>query len=136
MGVNRPYVAKKVKEAFEEGDAKTKLTASRMYLALTGDIKDERSGAGNVFNAPVMVIVGASQERLKALRGAVPQLSKEQQEAIDDARTQERLEAFKRGEIPLVSRHSEARIKDEQETILDVESRDVECAPEAQPDAG
>jgi len=136
VGVNKPYLAMRIRYVLENGGDKEILSAARLAYALLGEITDGGGSVTNTFNAPVMVIAGMTQKRIEALRGAIPQLSKEQQEAADDARTQERLEAFKRGEIPLVSRHSEARMNDEQETVLDVESRASECAPEAQPSSG
>lgn len=141
LGVTKPYVAKKLKEVFEKGGPKEKLLASKMYLAMTGDIKDERSGAANVFNAPVMVIVGASQARMKALREAIPQLTAEQQQAIDEQEDAQRLADFKAGKLGFISDNSKADLEKDwnqngKETVLDVESRDAELPPEAEPEAG
>lgn len=142
VGVNKPYLAMRIRHVLENGGDKEILSAARLAYALLGEATDSGGSVTNTFNAPTMVIVGASQERIKALRGAIPQLSKEEQERLEDAATQERLEAFKRGEIPLVSRHSVATTgytgwnENDPQAVPNVESRDVECAPEAQPDAG
>lgn len=70
IDVNDPYVALRLKEVFETGKPREKLIAAKFYALLTGDLKDEKTGGGttNVFQAPVMIIKGASGSRLKALR--------------------------------------------------------------------
>lgn len=66
-GIDRRYVAAKLKEVFEKGKGKILIDASKLYLLLAGDIKDEKGTA--IFNSgPVMVISGASKDRIRALR--------------------------------------------------------------------
>jgi len=67
VGIDRPYVAAKLKQVFEKGKGKLLIDASKLYLLLAGDIKDEKGTA--IFNSgPVMVIAGASKDRIRALR--------------------------------------------------------------------
>lgn len=138
LGVTRPFVAQKLLEVFQDGDAKEKLTASRMYLALTGDIRDERSGAGTVINTgPTMVIVGASAKRMEALRGAIPQMSMEQAEEERAARTNERLAELRAGKaITLKHSKNEFARENEQVEVSSLESGADRPDTKAEPPAG
>ena len=79
IGVDRPYVAERIKTLLDSEDEKIKLQASRMYLALTAEISNDKAGAVSIVgNAPTMVIIGASRDRIRALReGPVPELPEE-----------------------------------------------------------
>ena len=66
-GVDRPYVARKLKEVFEKGKGKILIDASKLYLLLAGDIKDEK-GTAIFSNGPMMVISGATKDRIRSLR--------------------------------------------------------------------
>jgi hypothetical protein len=111
QGVNEPWLAEKLIWVAEHGKPKERLEALDRIMALRGDIKDKNSGAATMVNTgPVMVLIGASQERMKALRGAVPQLSAERAEEERAARANERLAALKRGELDPVMKHSVAQL--------------------------
>jgi hypothetical protein len=107
IGFTRPYSAERLKWIADEGSPKEALAAVKLYAALKGDIKDDSGAASTVINTgPVMQIMGMSQERMKALRGAIAQLSPEKAEEAREARTNERLAALKRGETVLAVKHS------------------------------
>ena len=164
-GVNKPYLAMRIRYVLETGKSQEILSGARLAYALLGETTDEsKGGVNNTYNAPVMVIVGANSERLRALRGAVPQLSKEQQEELDNERCQNRLEALKRGELPQLPSRSQGRgyspkaiigrcqywnirrgkpctcgyheVNHDEVPILDVQSRPVECDSENAAGAG
>lgn len=103
---------------------------------MAGDIKDEKSGATTINNTgPVMVVVGASAERMKALRGAIPQMSPERAEEERAARANERLAELKAGRaIPL--KHSKNEFARMDEQVSNVEGGAVIDALEVEPDAG
>jgi len=136
-GINNLMMGMRVRRIIEQGKDNDSLQAIKLALANKGEITDERSGSLTVNStAPVMVIVGANAERLKALRGAVPQLTKEQQEEIENQRCQERLEQLKRGELPQLpsktqmkefkgGKETESEMPESRPRQLDVESRAV-----------
>jgi hypothetical protein len=108
-GVNNLMMAMRMRKMIEKGGDKDALGAIRLALANKGEGTDERTGALNINSSgPIMVIVGASQERMKALRGAIPQLTREQQEELENQRVQDRLDQLKRGELPQLPSKSKA----------------------------
>lgn len=110
VGINKPYLAAKLKQIMEKSKDKEILAAVRLSYNLMGEISESGTSVNISGNAPVMVIVGASQSRLKALRQAIPQLSPEQQQIEDEAASAERLAAYKRGELGYIQKHSKANI--------------------------
>ena len=134
VGVNKPYLASRIKYVLEKGGDKEILSAARLAYALLGESTDQNQG-GNVFNAPVMIIQGMTNAKLKALREAIPQLSPEQQQALSEQQSAERLEAFRRGELGFVSKHSKADLEKDwnrnESNLPETESRqhDVEPGP-------
>jgi hypothetical protein len=121
LGITKPRIAftiRKVLDLDPEKFPKEVLAASRLFLALEGESTGE--GGSNVTvnsTGPTMVIVGATAERIKALRNSTPQPTREQLEEESNRRSAERLEAFKRGELPELKRHSQAKRK-----VIDVEA--------------
>jgi hypothetical protein len=119
--VDSPWLVEKLIWVANNGKPKERLEALDRIMTLRGDIKDKNSASPMmVNNGPVMVVVGATQERMKALRGAIPQLSPERAEGERAARANERLAELKRGNQADIATHSKARI-DELE-VSDVES--------------
>lgn len=137
VGITKPYLAMKLKQILDTGGDKEIIAALRLSLANFGETTDQTAGAsGNVFNAPVMMIVGATPERMKALRGALPQLTREQKEEESDKRGAERLEQLKRGELPELKRHSKAKVIDVEAEIPNIDSGNACGDQQATPDAG
>lgn len=116
VGITKPRIAftlRKILDLDPEKFPKEVLAASRLFLALEGESTGENGGNVTVNSTgPTMVIVGATQERIKALRNSTPQLTREQLEEESNQRSAERLEAFKRGELPELPRHSKAKVID------------------------
>jgi hypothetical protein len=109
VGITKPYLAMKLKEIMETGGEKEVLAGIRLALANFGEATDQQGGmTGNTFNGPVMVIVGANAERMRALREATPQLTREQIEEESNRRSAERLEMLKRGELPALPRKTQS----------------------------
>jgi hypothetical protein len=103
VGITKPYIAMKIQYILENGKVAEMIPALRLALVGLGELTDNSAGSVNVNasgSGPVMVIVGATEERMKALKGAIPQLTRAQQEEVSNARSAARLEAFKRGEFP------------------------------------
>lgn len=75
QGITKPYVAEKLKIILEHGKAREKLEVAKMFLTMTGDIKDEKGTPSITATGPVMVIMGATKERMRALKeGPLAQL--------------------------------------------------------------
>src|SRR6266576_5823005 len=104
VGITKPYLAWRLRQILDLPIAKHSkeiIAALRLMLANLGESTDHSVGTGgNVFTGPVMVIQGATPERLKALKGAIPQLTREQLEQASNERSAARLELLKRGELP------------------------------------
>lgn len=143
-GVNKPYLAARIKKVLEKGKDKEIISAARLAFTLLGESTNEVDRGANVFNAPVMIIQGMTNQRMKALRGAIPQLSPEEAQRIDEEASAARLEQLRHGELPLLPSKSQAdpnkhgwemRGKNGMERP-DVESGAAERDQEAAPDAG
>lgn len=94
-GVNNLLMGWRLRKMIEEGADKDAINAIRLALAAKGEATDQQAGTTINNSGPVMVIVGASSKRIEDLRKAVPQLSKEQEEEIENARCQARLDELK-----------------------------------------
>jgi hypothetical protein len=77
IGVSNPALAVAFKETLEGAEGKDALAALRLALANRGEQTDSSSIQKNLtVNQPVMVIVGATDERMRALRsGRAPQFT-------------------------------------------------------------
>lgn len=101
VGITKPYLAMKLRQIMDQGNDKEILAGIRLALANFGEATDQQGGAAaNTFNAPVMIIQGMTQEKMKALREAIPQLTREQEEDLSNERSAQKLEMLKRGELP------------------------------------
>ena len=97
-GVNKPYLAMRLKYVLETGKSPEILSAARLAYTLLGESTDEaKGGTTNTYNAPVMIIAGMSDKRLAALRSA---LTPEQLEEQENQRCQQKLELLKQGKLP------------------------------------
>lgn len=90
VGITKPFLAIKLKQILDlsaEEHPKEVLAGARLALASFGEATEEGGKpAGNIFNAPVMIIQGATPEKLKALKGALPQLTEaERREQAEQA---------------------------------------------------
>jgi hypothetical protein len=79
IGVSTPALAVAFKETLESVEGKDALAALRLALANRGEQTDSSSIQKNLtVNQPVMVIIGATDERLQALKsGRAPQFAGE-----------------------------------------------------------
>jgi len=115
-------IADSLIDVMKNGKPKEKLEAADRIMALRGDTKDKNSGAALLANAgPVMVIIGASEERMKSLRTAEALPTAEELEEERAARAEQRLKLLREGSWEPGPSKSKAR-KDEVE-LPDVESR-------------
>jgi hypothetical protein len=141
VGVNKPYLASRLKSVLENGDDKEILAAARLAYTLLGETTGDGGAATNVYNAPVMIIQGMTQSRMKALREAIPQLTAEEKQLADEQESADRLAAFKRGELGFVSKHSKADPEGgynhvQEAEVLDLHPNDAQPPREAEPQAG
>ena len=129
VGITKPYLAMRAKQLLDlpaEKYGKEVTAVLRIMLAQLGEATDQAPGAGgNVFNGPTMVIVGASAERMKALREAAPQLSREEKEAAENERVERRLEMLRNGTMPPLKRNADGRASVSQPEVLDMEIQEV-----------
>jgi len=108
-GVNKPYLAMRIRHVLENGGDKEILAAARLAYALLGESTDERGGGVTVNStAPVMVVVGASRERIAALRNATPQLSRDELERLENERVDAKLARLRGGETFVKRPHTKA----------------------------
>lgn len=109
-GITKPFLAMKMKQILDlpiKDHSKEVMAAIRLTLANFGEATDQSTGGGNTFNAPVMMIVGATPERIEALRNSTPQLSREQLEQISNERSAKKLQMLKDGLMPPLLRRIE-----------------------------
>lgn len=128
VGITKPYLAMKLRHVLDTGDNKEMLPAIRMILANLGETTDTAAGAGgNVFTGPVMVIQGMTQDKLKALRGAVPQLTRAELEEQSNERSARRLELLKQGKLPPLPRIADGRVSQHHAEMeaIDAQAEDV-----------
>lgn len=124
VGITKPYLAMKLRHILDHGDDKEQLAAVRMVLSNLGETTDQSQG-GNTFNAPVMVIVGASAERMRALKEATYQPTREELEAQENARVEHKLQLLREGKLPPLGRIADGRVSQKHPEIIDVEAADV-----------
>jgi hypothetical protein len=133
VGITKPYLAHKLKQIMETGGDKEVLASIRLALANFGEATDQQGGiTGNTFNGPTMVIIGASAEKMKALREATPQLTREQLEEQSNQRSAERLEMLKRGELPPLPKKTQSKFHEPQTKVLDIDASDAGGSVEAE----
>jgi hypothetical protein len=91
IGVTIPALAVAFKETLDETKGRDRLASLRLALANRGEMTDGASTQKNVtVNQPVMVIVGATSERMDALRrGGIPEDDLEGKAAINRRPTAE-----------------------------------------------
>ena len=112
VGVNKPYLAMVVRQILETGNNKEKLDATKLACMLMGESTSE-SGAMTINStAPVMVVVGASKERIAALRSAAPQPTREELERLQNERVNEKLERLRAGETFVKRPHTKAQLEE------------------------
>lgn len=73
VGITKPYLAMRLKRILEDPDSKGTevLAAVRLVLANMGETTDSSGSGAMTFNAPTMVILGATPKKLKALTSGV-----------------------------------------------------------------
>lgn len=108
-GVTNLLMGYRLRKMIEKGADKDAINAIRLALAAKGESTDQQAGTTINNSGPVMVIVGASSKRIEDLRKAVPQLSKEQEEQIENERCQNKLDLLKAGKLPQLPSKSQAR---------------------------
>lgn len=69
VGISKARMAVMLSEIMEHGEPKEKLSSVRLMLANIGEATDNRDARGMTFQGPTMVIVGATPERIQALKG-------------------------------------------------------------------
>lgn len=149
LGINKPYLAAKLKELMENGNDKEVLAAVRLSYTLLGESTGEGGQATNVFNAPVMVIQGMTNKRLESLRTASALPTPEEEQLASEQQSAERLELLRQGKLPPIKSHSKATTGytgwnkndpnyrgDNELERPDVESGVIEVHPEDEPPAG
>lgn len=125
VGITKPYLAMKMRHILEHGDDKEQLSAVRMILSNLGETTDQGQGGGNTFNAPVMVIVGASAERMRALKEAAYQPTRKELQEAEDARVEHKLQLLREGKLPPLGTIADGRVSRKHPEIIDVEAQDV-----------
>lgn len=93
VGITKPYLAMRLKQIMEDpkSQGNVVLAAIRLSLANMGETTDS-SGSGSVnFNAPTMVIMGATPKRLKALTsgGQMEEVQDVQEGTVGDREQEE-----------------------------------------------
>lgn len=140
VGITKPYLAMKLKQIMDSGGQKEILAGIRLTLANFGETTDQSNAGGNTFNAPVMMIVGASPERIDALRNSTPQLSRERLEQLSNARSARKLELLKAGKLPPLKRIADGspsrRNGEIIDAIVDAEEADIPDTPGSGLDGG
>jgi len=136
QGFTRPFCVAKLKEIADKG-GKDALTAIKLKLTLDGTIKpDGGDGATIVANAPVMVIMGATKDRMAALKRAMVPESPAILEEQRAARTNQKLLALKAGKSLAADRAQKRWEKRNGVEVLNVQSSTVEPDREAETRAG
>lgn len=126
VGITKPYLAMKIKHILETAKASDMIPALRMALVGLGESTDNSGTNVNVnTTGPVMMIVGATPERMKALKNATPQLSREQEEEIENNRVNHKLQLLREGKLPEFNLTEGGRISRKHPEILDVETQEI-----------
>jgi len=121
VGINKPYLAMKLKQIMEKGGDKEILAAIRLALANFGEATDQQ--AGTVVNAtgPVMMIVGATPERMRALRTQTTLPTRKELEEQSNERGAARLQMLKEGKLPPLRKNGKYIYRE----TIDVEASNV-----------
>src|SRR5947209_19048874 len=102
-GIDNLRMAMRLRRMIDSPVDKDALPAIRLAQANLGMSTDETRGSAMTVNLAQMMIVGATSDKIKALREALPQLTiaqqKAQQEKTDNDRCADRLAQLKRGEL-------------------------------------
>lgn len=99
VGITNVMMAVRLKDMIKTGANKDAINAIRLALASKGESTDQQQVPGQVFNAPVMIIQGMTNSRMKALREAIPQLTAEQQQLEEERESAQRLADYKAGKL-------------------------------------
>lgn len=84
VGISTPSLAVMFKEILETSEGRDAIASLRLALANRGEITDHKDAArGMTFEGPTMVIVGATPERLRALRSGRNLVPAPEQDVID-----------------------------------------------------
>jgi hypothetical protein len=122
VGITKPYLAMKIKHILENGKVTDMIPALRMALAGLGEVTGEGGNVSVNATGPVMVIVGASPERMRALKAATPQLSREQKEIEENQRVEHKLQLLREGRLPELNYLPDGRVSRKHPEVIDVES--------------
>lgn len=125
VGITKPYLAMKIKFIIEHGKVADMIPALRMALAGLGEATDQSQGSTNTFNAPVMVIVGASAERMRALKEASYQPTREELQEAENVRVERKLQLLREGKLPPLGQIADGRVSHKHPEIIDVETGNV-----------
>lgn len=128
VGITKPYLAMKIKHILETAKASDMIPALRMALVGLGESTDNSGGNVNVnATGPVMVIVGATPERMKALKAAAYVPTREEREAAENARVEKRLQLLREGKLPPLPRIEDGRLSQHHSEMeaIDAEIEDV-----------
>jgi len=102
FGITKPFLASKLRKVMDldpAENAKDMLVGARLCLSVMGEATDQQKGT-TVYNAPVMIIQGATPEKIRALREGSFVPSPEQLERESLERGEKRLKLLRAG-IPL-----------------------------------
>jgi hypothetical protein len=84
VGISTPGLAVMFKEILETSEGRDAISSLRLALANRGEITDHKASPhGMTFEGPTMVIVGATPERLRALRSGPNLAPAGEQDMID-----------------------------------------------------
>lgn len=139
VGISKPYLALKLKKILDLDENKHSneiLRGIRLCLANMGELVEQVPGTsgntGDTFNGPVMVIVGASAERMRALKEAIPpmtQAEKERMEQEENERVNRRLEMLRNGIMPPLERLANGSLSQKHAEVLDMQPVVVSSEP-------
>lgn len=124
VGITKPYLAMKLKQIMEKGGEKEVLASIRLALANFGEATDQQSGTVVNATGPVMMIVGATPERMRALRTQTALPTKKELEQQSNERGAIRLQMLKEGKLPPLRKNGDYIYRDKIE-VIDVEEATV-----------
>lgn len=124
VGITKPYLAMKLKQIIDSGGDKEVLASIRLALANFGETTDQQSGTVVNATGPVMMIVGATPERMRALKTQTAPPTKEELEEESNRRSAIRLKMLKEGQLPPLRKTANYIYRDKIE-VMDVEEAPV-----------
>jgi hypothetical protein len=85
VGINKPQLAVMFREILETSEGRDAISSIRLMMANLGEQTDSAGSQKNInVNAPTMIIVGATQERMDALkRGGTTQIAKTAERVLE-----------------------------------------------------